>query len=110
MKPLSKVWIVTEKGAIVFGDGRLHMLELIDRLGSMNKAAREMGMSYRSLWGKIHGTEKALDIKLIETQVGGGRSGGSRLTLEARSLMERFRKLQEIVTITADDEFRAVFG
>ncbi len=110
MKVLSKVWVASDKGEIIFGEGRLEMLELVDRLGSMNKAAAEMGMSYRTMWGKIHATEKELGMKLIKTAVGGGRKGGSSLTAEARRFMDRFDLLNRHVTKEADSAFSRIFG
>jgi molybdate transport system regulatory protein len=105
MKVLSKVWIVSDDDRVIFGEGRLEMLGLIDKLGSMNKAAAKMAMSYRTLWGKIHETEKVLGVKLIETRVGGGRNAGSRLTDDARELMRRYRDLNEDVLHCADKAF-----
>lgn len=107
---LSKVWVVSNGGKILFGEGRLRMLELVEKLGSMNKAAAEMGMSFRTLWGKIHATEREMGVPLVETSVGGGKKGGSRLTQEARRLMGRFRTLNGKVMKEADAAFRKTFG
>jgi molybdate transport system regulatory protein len=109
MKALSKVWIVTEGGKILFGEGRLRMLELVEELGSMNKAAAEMGMSFRTMWGKIHATEREMGITLIDTAIGGGRKGGSKLTAEARSLMKKFKALNAQVMKEADSAFGRIF-
>jgi molybdate transport system regulatory protein len=110
MKVLSKTWVVSAGGQIVFGEGRLRMLELVDRLGSMNKAAAQMKMSYRTLWGKLHRTEEELGIRLIETSVGGGGAGGSKLTREARDLMKKYRDLNSKVMTVADSTFLRIFG
>lgn len=110
MKVLSKVWLVSDKGRIIFGEGRLKMLQLVEELGSMNRAAAEMGMSYRTLWGKLHATEEALGVKLLETSVGGGQSGGTRLTDEARKLMACYRTMNGDVTECADKTFKSCFG
>ena len=49
-KPKLKVWIGF--GARVkFGHGRAQLLQTIDALGSLRKAAAQLGMSYRSVWG-----------------------------------------------------------
>jgi len=49
MKVRTKVWIEDDRGKVVFGVGRVRMLEAIRRLGSMNKAAKGLKMSYRAL-------------------------------------------------------------
>jgi molybdate transport system regulatory protein len=39
MKVRTKLWIDDDHDKVIFGSGRVCMLEAIDRLGSMNKAA-----------------------------------------------------------------------
>ncbi len=60
MKVRTKIWIDDDNDKVIFGSGRVRMLEAIDRLGSMNKAAKELKMSYRALWGRIKSTEERL--------------------------------------------------
>ncbi|NPA71640.1 MAG: LysR family transcriptional regulator, partial [Gammaproteobacteria bacterium] len=48
----ARFWITGENDGYV-GIGRVELLERIDRLGSMNKAALEMGMSYKKAWKLI---------------------------------------------------------
>ncbi len=110
MKVLSKVWIVSDGGKILFGEGRLRMLELVQQCGSMNKAAAEMGMSFRTLWGKLRATEKEMGTALVEPRAGGGRRGGSALTADATRLMGRFRSVNAKVTAEADAAFSKAFG
>ena len=59
------LWLETEKG-LLFGPGHAELLECIERLGSLRKAADDLGMSYRAAWGKIKRTEEALGFKLID--------------------------------------------
>ena len=59
------MWLETHDG-VFFGLGRAQLLDKIDKLGSLKKAAESMGMSYRGAWGKIKKTEKILGLKLIE--------------------------------------------
>jgi len=92
-QPAFKVWF--EKGGAVFGEGLYDLLVGIDRSGSISGAASEMGMSYRSAWGKIRVAEKRWGIRLVTATVGGDTGGGSTLTGEARQLLERFRELKD---------------
>jgi molybdate transport system regulatory protein len=81
------LWLDTEDG-IFFGSGRAQLLERIERLGSLKRAAEDMGMSYRAAWGKIKRTEKVLGVRLIEES--NDRRGGYRLSEPGRMLMEKF--------------------
>ena len=46
----SKIWIEDEKREVVFGSGRLRILDAIEKHGSILAAAKELGMSYRAVW------------------------------------------------------------
>ncbi len=105
----SKIWIVDEGANVVFGSGRLRILDAIARHGSIHSAAPELGMSYRAVWGKIKATEARLGQKLVTTKAGGKKGGGSELTPFAMSFLERFRELQEAVNLAADNLFRDRF-
>lgn len=101
----SKVWIEDSAGKVVFGLGRLRMLEAIHRSGSIHSAAKELKMSYRALWGRIKATEKRLGKALLVRVVGGASGGGSRLTPFAAELMENFQKLNQTVESQCDRMF-----
>src|SRR5208337_3664984 len=88
----SKVWIEDENGRVVFGTGRLYILQAISRHGSIRAAAQELKMSYRAVWGKIRATEKRLGQSLLYRKTGGLRGGGSELTPFAREIIGKFEK------------------
>ncbi len=79
-------WFEVENG-VVFGLGRMILLKNVQELGSLNKAAREMGMSYRAAWGKIKATEEALGTSLLHRSQG---RKGFCLTSEAEEIMRGF--------------------
>ncbi|MFZ5764506.1 MAG: winged helix-turn-helix domain-containing protein [Thermodesulfobacteriota bacterium] len=101
----SKIWIEDEEGHVVFGEGRYRILEAVDRLRSLQKAAVELKMSYRAVWGRIKASEERLGKALVARE---GR--GSRLTPYAAQLMSRYLELQKRIRQEADaafDGFRA---
>jgi len=51
---------------MLFGLGRVQLLQAVARLGSLNKAAAELGMSYRAAWGRIKRTEEALGRAVVQ--------------------------------------------
>ncbi|NLZ39047.1 MAG: LysR family transcriptional regulator [Firmicutes bacterium] len=108
LKAKCKIWIEADK-AVVFGGGRLALLQAIDEYGSINRAAAQLGMSYRAAWGKITATEKRLGIKLVEKQIGGARSG-SKLTPEAKKLMDAYRQFKQEAIIAVDNLFKLYFA
>ncbi len=105
----SKVWIENENGQVIFGSGRLYILQAVSRHGSIHAAAQELQMSYRAVWGKIRATEKRLGYDLLERKTGGVRGGGSKLTPFAIQIIERFEKLNDLTKASADELFRDLF-
>ena len=105
----SKIWIENETGQVVFGTGRLYILQAVSRHGSIHAAAQELQMSYRAVWGKIRATEKRLGRDLLDRKTGGVRGGGSKLTPFARQIIERFEKLNDLTKASADELFRDLF-
>lgn len=93
----SKTWIEDSSGNVVFGEGRYRILELVDRHRSLQKAAGELKMSYRALWGRIKASEQRLGYRLVARE---GR--GSCLTPFGHKLMTRYRQLQDRICREAD--------
>jgi len=110
MKVRTKVWIDDDHDKVIFGSGRVRMLEAIDRLGSMNKAAKELKMSYRALWGRIKSTEGRIGAKMIITRPGGGKGCGSILTPTGKQLLKNYKLLSDSVVEQADRAFNKIFG
>jgi molybdate transport system regulatory protein len=106
----SKIWIEDENGEMVFGSGRLRILNTIEEQGSILAAAKELHMSYRAVWGKIKATEDRLGQLLLNRRVGGAQGGGSELTPLGKALVERFRELQNLTEQTADSIFQDLFS
>lgn len=89
MKLNYKLWL--EKDSYkVFGEGPCSILQKVDSLGSLQKAAQEFNMSYSKAWKIIRNFEDQLGFDLLIKQVGGIDGGGSRLTPKARLLVHQF--------------------
>jgi molybdate transport system regulatory protein len=96
-------------GAPVFGDGKAELLEAIDRGGSLSAAARTLGMSYRSLWGRLRNMEDRLGVKLIWRRAGGGGGGGAGLTAAGRALLANYRRFRDGINALVDARFARQF-
>jgi len=99
----SKIWLEDPEGEVVFGLGRYRMLDAIERVGSLQSAARELNMSYRAIWCRVRASEKRLGKELV---VRAGR--GSQLTPFAQQLMKQFNRLQTLVNKESDDIFETL--
>ncbi|WP_281793434.1 winged helix-turn-helix domain-containing protein [Desulforhabdus amnigena] len=105
----SKIWIEDENGDVVFGSGRLRILNAVEEHGSILAASKQLNMSYRAVWGKIKATEERLGQPLLSRKAGGARGGGSELTPLGKALVERFRQLQKLTETAADNLFQDIF-
>ncbi len=98
--PRSKVWIEDAEGNVVLGPGRYCILESVQRLGSLQAAARELGMGYKALWARITATERRLGHPLLVKD-----RSGSRLTPEAEDLMRRYLRMNRLVSTECDEVY-----
>jgi molybdate transport system regulatory protein len=89
-----RMWLEQKGEGALFGPGTMHMLLLIDELGSLNKAAAELGMSYRRAWGRLREAEERIGRSLVEHVR--GRKGYS-LTPFGRQILESWQRWQKEV-------------
>jgi molybdate transport system regulatory protein len=80
--------------AFVRGD-RIGLLEAIDRFGSITRAAREVGISYKTAWDAVDAMNNAAEKPLVHRSAGGVGGGGTLLTEEGRETVRLYRVLQE---------------
>ncbi|PZQ64346.1 MAG: molybdenum transport protein ModE [Variovorax paradoxus] len=71
------------------------LLAAIDGTGSINRAARTAGYSYKGAWLLLETAANLSNEPLLESAVGGKGGGGTRLTQAARGLLDAWRALQE---------------
>ena len=89
-----KIWIEAADKPVL-GKGGAEILEHIQREESISKAAKNLGMSYRYVWGHLKKTEKAVGEPIVETFKGGkAGGGGARLTKLGESLLMEYRRME----------------
>jgi molybdate transport system regulatory protein len=88
-----KMWL--ENNGKAFGVGPCQLLQLVDSLGSLNKAAQKMNMSYSQAWRLIRAMEKRLGLELMRRKVGGANGGGAELTEQARRIISNYIALNQ---------------
>lgn len=82
-----RVWIEQEN-ELYIGIGSTLLLQQIEKLGSLRKAAEELGMSYRRAWGKLKNAEERIGKPLVEKTKGQGQR--FNLSPFGKELMEKF--------------------
>ena len=105
----TKNWIENADEALLFSKGKIDILELIDKHGSISKAAKEMGMSYKKAWRHIALLQEHLEDEILMTRKGAGEQGGTRLTPIAREFIENYRTMHARIIRYADAQFRQLF-
>jgi molybdate transport system regulatory protein len=108
LKIKSKFWIEVD-GKPVFGMGKKCLLEAIEKYGSINRAAKEIKISYRTAWSYLNAMEERLGIKLIYRQAGGKNGGGTVLTENARKMLNQYKDLESGLQKVVDGKFRKIF-
>ena len=100
------LWIECD-GERFLGMGRVELLELIAETGSINKAAKKMGMSYKKAWQMIKMLNAHTSKPVVIAQKGGEKGGGSVLTEEAHQLIKYHHLLRERFTAFLKSESKA---
>jgi len=88
------LWIECN-GERFLGKGRVELLEHIADTGSISKATKKMGMSYKKAWQMISSLNQQTRKPVVVVHTGGEKGGGSILTEEAHQLIKYHRLLRE---------------
>ena len=104
-----KVWI-EQSDEVLLSEWRVALLRTVAQTGSLARAAAAMEVPYRTAWNRIKEMEARLNIRLLETEIGGVDGGGSQLTAEARDLVERFQRVTVGIAALVEERFRDEFG
>jgi molybdate transport system regulatory protein len=90
----SRIWIEAD-GNILLGEGRVSLLKAIEKTGSLTKAAKSIGMSYKKAWSLMDAVNKRADKDVINTSIGGKSGGGTQLTAYGKSLVIAFETINK---------------
>ncbi len=77
------------------GRDRIRLLEKIDELGSINKAAKSVGISYRTAWDAVNLINNLSASPLVEKASGGKGGGGAQLTESGRDVVRKYLLFQQ---------------
>ncbi len=93
--PIDALLTLRGKGMGGVGRERIAMLEAAAEQGSITKAAKVLGLSYKTVWDGINAINNLLPQPALIAKAGGEGGGGAELTEEGRKLILAFRRLEE---------------
>jgi molybdate transport system regulatory protein len=102
------IWLDSDGKA--FGEACFRLLETVEKTGSLNKAARELNLSYGCVLKTLQGCEKKLGFALLERRIGGSSGGGSCLTPKAKILLTKYKLFHDELSETISQIFCKYFN
>src|SRR4030042_433132 len=100
-----KIWLERD-GRFVVSDGRAKLLRKIKDTGSLSKAAKEMGMSYRHAWGVLHRIAQSAGGKVVESTRGGKKGGLTSLTSFGEEILREYENKAASLQSQFDNQWR----
>jgi molybdate transport system regulatory protein len=94
MELTGSLWL-QKSGKKVFAEERIALLDKIGELGSITKAAKAVGISYKTAWDLVDLMNNLADKPLVERSVGGKGGGGTALTQAGLRVVEQFHIFEE---------------
>jgi len=94
--------------ARALGPGKIRLLEAIGKTGSISRAGRALGMSYRRAWLLVDDMNRSFRAAVVVTQGGGARGGGAALTAFGCELIEKYRAIEARATAATKPQLRAL--
>lgn len=90
------------------GPGKIHLLELIHRTGSISAAGRALAMSYRQAWLLVDELNRMFREPVVIAQTGGGGGGGTIVTETGNDIVRLYRALERQACAASTAERRAL--
>ena len=106
MEIRAKINIVDEEGEPFMGPGVLRLLQRIQEQKSINRAARQMNLSYVKALHLLNRLEVDLGKQILIRKRGGNDRGGTELTPFGERYVTEYSRLEEKVHRRAESEFR----
>ncbi|STP08852.1 winged helix-turn-helix domain-containing protein [Helicobacter cinaedi] len=101
MNVFARFWFEKNEKSYI-GVGRAELLTRIAESGSISKAAKQMGMSYKAAWDSVDIMNKLSPSPLVESSNGGKGGGGTKLTPLGFEALKAFNELERVKNIFFD--------
>ncbi|AVE05822.1 molybdenum-dependent transcriptional regulator [Pseudomonas palleroniana] len=90
---------------------RIALLAHIAEQGSITRAAKSAGLSYKGAWDAIDELNNLAQKPLVERSVGGKGGGGAKLTAEGERVLRLYQRLQALqAEVLGSDEDASDFN
>jgi molybdate transport system regulatory protein len=89
-----KCW-VEDKGEKFYGPGPNELIKLIQKEGSLSKAAVQMNMSYKKAWDLVQSLNNNSEEPWVILKKGGKYGGGAVITSHAINGIQEYETLQQ---------------
>lgn len=100
-----RLWIYAGDEKLL-GPGRVEIMERIHRTGSIQKAALEMGMSYRQAWKMVTEINERAGEPYVEKHLGGKGGGGAVVTKAGLKAIADYNAMDKALQRGIATEFR----
>jgi molybdate transport system regulatory protein len=90
------------------GPGKIRLLEAIGATGSISKAGRSLGMSYRRAWLLIDDMNRCFRHAVVNAKPGGSQGGGAVLTRFGSELIRDYRAIEQAAVKSAKTQLRGL--
>jgi molybdate transport system regulatory protein len=77
-----------------FASTQIELLKAVHECGSISKAAKQVGISYKTAWDRIDAMNNMSSKPLVTRSTGGAKGGGTRLTELGQRIIDGFQSLQ----------------
>lgn len=89
-----RFWLVDDHDKHYLGVGKVRLMEAIDELGSISRAARSMGMSYKRAWSLVEEVNQLESQPYVVKEAGGAGGGHARITEQGQVAIARYHQLE----------------
>jgi molybdate transport system regulatory protein len=90
------------------GPGKVLLLEAIRDTGSISRAGRSLGMSYRRAWLLVDDMNRCFREPVVTAQPGGAQGGGAALTAFGERVVQKYRAIETQATAAAKPQLHAL--
>jgi molybdate transport system regulatory protein len=103
--PLNQIVIEVEAHIVIKRNGapflcpqRVNLLLEIQKQGSLNAAAKSLGISYQHAWTMVSELNRAGAEPLVDKQRGGSNGGGAMLTAYGQQILNDYQAIGKTVS------------
>ena len=93
---------------IALGPGKAELLAHIREHGSINKAAKQMSMSYMRAWTLVKQMERCFREPLVHRARGGSHGGGAGLTAMGGRVLKLYERMNDEAALATRRDWAAL--